>query len=732
MILQNIPRHWKVCIALSSLLSFWSTGTGLQACYYETENEELRYMLFNPDLLQDRAWWSFFYSAHAQAFTGQYYSTRDEDQLIAGWITAVGASPADTTAAWACIFGEPSDSALAVNTFYKKLQQKPAALACYQALKQYEDLAASEPTWFDAGEKPTPDAYDSALQRVSALLAREQNSFLQKKYAFLLTKLAFYAPDGALFDATYNRYFKDVATPGVLDWWAMHYKAMTLEGRNTDSANYFHARVFSHATAKMMVSRQFFSRRNMPGVLALATDNNARADVYVLQEAINPGRGLEGIRQVYMLAPDHPYLPMLIGREVNKFEDWLGTTRYVDATVSSRDYWGERAVMENWQRDRQYLDEFVKAVQAMDGLAKRYPVYVNLVLTNLSLMQGKGNAAAGYLDRVPTTDPVVAYQVTALRAVQITLQEDVRDRAVQEKLGGLYKTLLADRVGQFESQKILFSLSTYLRYTFAQHGLVGLAGLFDHYAVDKFCYGCIPHGTFEYSLIRYLDRYASTADLEALLQVYNRTDKNTLEEVLLRPYPHPHYFQDLLATKYLRKGDVINALATLRKVPDAFWSTFANAQYYLDRDPFTVNEELLAGQTMAMYTKREIVEKLFALDTTAGQDPSQRAHNYFMLGNAWFTFTTHAWFMLSYGAREWAPDVSVFAMGYTNARRYFKMALAVEHDPERQARIIYMLAHLSESRKEKIEYARQYEQYETTAFYGRRNCLTLHDLAEKN
>ncbi len=130
--------------------------------------------------------------------------------------------------------------------------------------------------------------------------------------------------------------------------------------------------------------------------------------------------------------------------------------------------------------------------------------------------------------------------------------------------------------------------------------------------------------------------------------------------------------------------------------------------------------------------KREIVEKLYAQDTAAAQDPGQRAHNYFMLGNAWFTFTTHGWFMLSYGARELAPDVNVFAMGYTNARRYFKMALAVEQDPEKQAKIIYMLAHLSESTKEKIEYARQYKQYETTTFYGRRNCLTLHDLAGKN
>ncbi|MBT1686260.1 hypothetical protein [Dawidia soli] len=732
MILRNILRRWKICIALFSLLSFFTTGTGLQACYWRPENEELRYMLFNPDLLQNRAWWSFFYSAHLHAFDGRYSSSRDEDQLIAEWITAAGASPGDTTAARACVFGEPSDSALAVNNFYQKLQQKPAVFACFKTLKQYEGLAGFESTWSDTGRKSSSGAYDSALEQVSALVAREQNTFLQKKYAFLLTKIAFYAPDRALFNATYNRYFKNVATPGVLDWWAMHYKAMMLEGIHNDSANYLHARVFSHATAKMMVSRQFYSSRDMDSVLALAEDNRSRADVYVLRETINPGRGLEGIRQVYTLAADHPHLPLLIGREVNKFEDWLGTTRYVNAQVSPRDYWGNRPVTENWQRDRLYLDEFVKALKTMDGLARRYPAYLNVVLANLSLMQGNGKAAAAYLDRVPTGDPAMAYQVTALRAVQITLQEDVRDRAVQEKLGVLYKTLLADRNGQFESQKILYSLSTYLRHVFAKRGVVGLAGLFDSYARERFCYSCITYGTFEYTFIRYLDRYASTADLEALLEVYRRKDKNTLEEVLFKPYDHPHYFEDLLVTKYLRQGDVANALATVRKIPDAFWSTFSNAQYYLDRDPFTVNAELLAGQTMVTYTKREIVEKLYALDTAARQDPAQRAHNYFMLGNAWFTFTTHAWFMLSYGDGSATPDEAVYAIGYTNARRYFKKALDAERDPEKRVRALYMLALLSESKKEKLVYARQYEEYETTAFYGRRNCLTLYDLAEKN
>lgn len=732
MILRNMPRRWKICIALFSLLSFFTTGTGLQACYWQPENEELRYMLFNPDLLQNRAWWSYFYSTHLHAFDGQYASSRDEDVLIAEWIKAVNASPGDTTAAWACVFGEPSDSALAVNNFYKKLQQMPSVLACYQVLKQYEGLAGPGTGWDGAGDKVSSGAYDSALTRVAMLVTREQNPFLQKKYAFLLAKIAFYTPDHAVFNATYNRYFKHVTTPGVLDWWAMHYKAMTLEGTQNDSANYLHARVFSHATAKMMVSRQFFSSRNLPAVLALAEDSRSRADVHVLRESINPGRALEGIWQVYALAPDHPHLPLLIGREVNKFEDWLGTTQYVDAHVSARDYWGQRPVMENWQRDRQYLDEFVAALKKMTGVAQRYPAYFDLVLANLSLMQGNGKAAAIHLDRVPTTDPVMAYQVMALRAVQITLLEDVRDRAVQEKLGVLFRTLLDDRNDRFESQKMLFSLSSYLRYAFAKKGLIGLAGLFDSYANERFCYSCVTYGTFEYTFIRYMDRYASAADLEALLQVYSRTDKNALEEVLFKPYDHPHYFQDLLVTKYLRKGDVINALVTVRKIPDSFWSTFSNAQYALDRDPFTVNAELLAGQTMAMYTKREIVEKLYALDTAAVQNPDQRAANYFMLGNAWFTFTTHAWFMLSYGDGSATPDYEVYAIGYTNARRYFKKALEAEQDREKRAKIIYMLAHLSESRTEKLAYARQYEQYETTAFYGRRNCLTLYDLAKKN
>jgi len=722
-------RSWKKCIVLSSALVFCFTSTGVHACYFEPDREDLRYMLFNPDLLQNKEWWSFFYSSRLHAFEGGRFETNDEDKLTAEWIATVG-ERTDTASAQACLFQSLPDSLLKTNLFYRQLEKRPALLRYFKLARRAEPLSAlSSSSWEEQDETQLKCEYEDVTQAMEVALASESDPFLRKKYAFQLIKIGYYWGDVTGCHTLYSKYFKHSKQPGVLDWWAMHYISNYVAD---DSANYYRALVFSHSSAKMAVSKAWFSSKNFTKVLALAANNQERADVYVLRESINPARSLEGIEKIHALAPQHALLPFLIGREINKLEDWLGTTQYINAPVSVRDYWGERPVMENWKRDREYLDQFTAALQRMRSVERAYPAYYHLALATLNLMQGNATKAAKHLEQVGSHDEAAAYQATVLRIVVIAQSEDLRQTLVQNKLGKLYGTLLDRRMDQFESMKILYSLSAYLRYSFANKGLITWAGLFDNYARNNFCYTCVTYGTFEYTLIGYLDKHASTQDLEFLIERYNAKDRNALEEALFRPFDHPYYFSDLLATKYLRQGDVDNALTTLQNVPDSFWFTFSNALDNLSTDPFTVNNALLtSGQTMASYNKREIVERLDTLLQEAEANPAARAHNYFLLGNAWYNFTQHAWFMLSYGRGSATPDESVYTVGYKKALQYYEYALAGENNPERRAQLLYMLSLLTERKDRKLMYARAYEEYETTAFYGRRNCLTTYDMVQK-
>jgi hypothetical protein len=709
------------------------TGANVSACVFFPEKEELRYMLFNPDITGNKSWWTFFYNGKLNYLDGYTSSADDENKLTAEWMKAMQVS-GDTSAAFSCLFGSLTDSALQQNVFYKEIQKRPAFKQYFDIARQSEEVS-NRPTLWDSEERTdeaeTDAKFNNLVQQVVALLEKEKDPFFKKKYAFQLVKLGYYSTDSALFNKVYNTHFKNTSERGVLDWWAMHYKSMRLEGYRTDSANYFHALVFSHSSNKMFPAKQYFSRRSFDTVLTLAQNKAEQADLYLLREVINPGRSLEGIQQVYMRSPQHRHLPLLISREINKLEDWLGSTKYANVQIVTLfDPWEETPVMKNWQHDYQYLLQFIAALEKMTSLEQSNPVYFNYALANLYLLKGDARKASAYLDKIQPVNKQQQFQTTVFKIVLTAQQENIRNAAVQEKIGKLYQQLLDTREHVFESQKVLYSLSSYLRYAFANNNMVYLAGLFDNYAINKFCYSCEVN-SFEYGMISYLDRHASVTDLNTLLAIYDKPAKNKLEEVLLKPYTNKYCFLDLLSAKYLRKGDVSNARLALQKIPDSFWFSHSNTTAYLDHDPFSGNYHLLTNETMETYNKREIVEKMYQLEQAVGGDSPNKNQHYMQLANAWFNFTSKSWLMISYGRGTATPDENVYNIAYIKALDYYKKALALEDDKETRAKILYMIVELSEARHRK-EYAAQFEKLKDTEFYTRKNCLTMQDLASGN
>ena len=92
--------------------------TNVSACSYGPETEELRYMLFNPDLLNDKSWWTFFYNAKLHYLDGAAFSLDDETILTREWIREMKVT-ANESEARDCLFGGLSDSLLQVNSFYQ-------------------------------------------------------------------------------------------------------------------------------------------------------------------------------------------------------------------------------------------------------------------------------------------------------------------------------------------------------------------------------------------------------------------------------------------------------------------------------------------------------------------------------------------------------------------------------------------------------------------------------------
>lgn len=713
-----ITMKWKIFFTLFSIAALLPHETSVLACGFYSDEEEMRFMLLNPDLSNKKVWWSYFYNRRYLYLYGDTVVNDDEYALSKEWKDKIDTNEKLFTV-HDCIFGVLSDSALDKNSFYSALKKNVSAQKYFELARKSGEVSIAHTDWEPDNSWAREAKRTKLIASTKELLQQETDVFFKRKYAFQLIKLAYYNSDWDVLDAMCKKYFTSSSSRDVLYWWATHYKSMAFEKRDKiDSANYLHAIVFSNSTNKMRASKEFFSRRNIENVLALAKDDKERADIYLLAEIINPGRSLEGIKKVYELAPDHKHFGLLISREINKLEDWLGTARFSE----------NRATIANYESDLEYLSEFTTFLSQAEDYRKRESNLYYIMLGYAYLLGNNNNAAKEQLAQIKAADENVKFQKAVLTTVLLAQSKDIRRNDVQDEIGKQFEYLISSRAMKFESQKILYSLSSYLRSLSAQKNLISIAGLFDNYASNKFCLTC-HYNSFEYSMISYWDKYASSSDVKQLIDLYNKSSKNTLEKVLFKPYSNPNYLYDLLAVLYLRENKIEDAAKTLAQVPQQFWLSFRNASDNLDRDPFGENETLFDAPTMNLYSRREVVEKMIALEQEAAASPAKRAANYLKLGNAWYNFTQHSWFMVSYG-RSQGSDINrnLDAVMLSRAHSYYKRALEYETSQEMKAKIAYMIAETA-TKGELKRYAKQYEQYANTEFYQSRNCTITKELS---
>ena len=660
----------------------------------------------------------------------QVKGKNDEEVICKEWLKEAKVK-VDLKEVHSCLFGNLPDSLLSNNAFYKAIKQNPELNRYFLLCKQNE-VTNEEASLYNEPQKPVRRTYE--LEEVMRLYKSAPNEFYRKRYAYQLLVMSFYQSDYWTFQEFYHRHFNLRTNNSPLDWWAHHYKSMVLESEGkTDSANFYHAMVFSNSNTKRMVSKRAFSVKNFEATVALTMNPEEKANMYLLKEIINPGRSMEGIQRIIELYPNHPHLPLLISREVNKIEDWLGTPKYNNSAPSTlfwKNRYGEKPYEKNnWKKDYQYAQAFASYLEQQGKLRQNTDLH-HLSLASLYLITDEKRLGENHLELIKSNSLEVRFEQRLLRTVAFGL-DDIKSERIQNEIGKNLNRLFESRFRSFESQKRLLSLCNFLKHRFEKAGMKYFAGLFDNYANNKFCYTCGKY-SLAYSHIKYYDEYADARDLEMLIEVFHKKSKNQLEEVLLMPYQSAEYFYDLLSVMYLRKGDVKRAYSAAQEIHEEFWMSHPIAMRSLDADPFTQNKELLMDQTLNRMGKKQIIESLLALEEEAERKANTRANNYFLLGNAWYNFTDNSDYMLNYGT---GFDDKRFErnsrFSWEKSIQYYKRALVFTKDAERKARLLYMISVCYKNMGDKKHFREQAKAYKLTRdteFYKKRNCLTIEDM----
>ncbi|HEX8529582.1 MAG TPA: hypothetical protein VF646_06145, partial [Cytophagales bacterium] len=170
MTLRSVRRRSAWFSILFSLLVPLRSGVEVAACAFGPEGEELRYMLFNPDMGGNQAWWTFFYNYRYTYLDGAVTSRADELALCREWVTELKRDiPADE--AYACLYTSLPDSARRRNAFYRALQANPPLHRYYQfANDQVGRVGTPADPWQEVDE-------DSVRQRGAQLIGTGQTLY---------------------------------------------------------------------------------------------------------------------------------------------------------------------------------------------------------------------------------------------------------------------------------------------------------------------------------------------------------------------------------------------------------------------------------------------------------------------------------------------------------------------------------------------------------------------------
>lgn len=689
-----------------------------------TMSEDFRFWLLQPELTDIRGLRAFnfstnkLYADNVDAVRTLPYRTN-----IAEWKAIVGPQVPDT-AIEAILYGmSPAyylghEAALKRrNLFLRRLEPMGSDwIGFIRYAKTCEQLVDNTDPWGFAEHDATGirKAWSEGLDR----LRRAKDERLRARIAFQLVRLAHYhqPDDGPDLDAApyYARHLAPLRGKSWLEGAAAFYLAGKQTNPERDLA---FAALFDRAPDKQDRMVQLFENKQIDAYLNFAASDAHRAQLLVMRGLQHPGRALNDLEYIATWDPSNPHLAQLLGREVNKLEDWLLTPELTEkgTAIGFWTYDDSVDVAAVYRTDLAYLHQVRQFIAGR--LADPRTVHKAVLRTldgHLCLVAG--DAEGCRLALAPVVKDAGAPPLVRLQArIDVLLATVMEQRRLNDAgRAAILEVVEAARSASTDSVNVpvlLDQLHLYLGKKLLARGDKA-EGLFLLTRTGR-SYGNmnIPgnrHARYE-AFMR-----AAPADYDRMIALLDKRHKTPFEEYLMNedlsvegqdPYNRSHsgrfsreVLLDYKAMWFLRAGDLDQAVAAFRAIPDSHWAQWPHSLFEGD-DPFLVN---LADphngekKDQGRYNKRTIVERMIALRDEAARDPRKRGLNNYLLGNAWYNMSWHGkywilqridwsmWEMSGYGDHLPIPGDDQY-YGTATAQRYYLEALATATDPPLKA-----------------------------------------------
>ena len=483
-----------------------------------------------------------------------------------------------------------------------------------------------------------------------------KDSFLKQRYAFLALRYYFYAQQKQNVMQLYDSYFASESNT-ILKPWALYYNALCVE--NLPLQNYLLSKVFNSCEEKSFAVLQHYNWKLTEETLALAQNDEERSVILAIESLRNPAPGLKSIQEIYELSPNSLFLSFLIGREVNKLEDWIFTPQYTNDGAPSvvfgdTDWYNYSKVKEeNFNKDILYLRELeYYLISIREQTFGEQKDYITAAIAQLCFIDDQVDEGKKYTDLISNkANASIQMQKNIQLALVSLKQDDLKDEKVQNQLYKYFdsvENLVETDHGLFKNLYSLYRIASndfYIKGDVVKAGLLWMKSDIKNegeYAVYS--------NPYFFSYIGYFDRNASVKDVDLLMALQQKTDKTPFEKYICSGTiaPNINYYKDLKGTIAFRNNNLELAYETFSSMLQDFWEKNYEYKNYLNENPFT--PKILQKQEERKFdyrfNKTDFIVKLIQLkkQNTASSN-LQLAHAYFnvsYLGNSWM-MTAYDW-----------------------------------------------------------------------------------------
>jgi hypothetical protein len=656
------------------------------------------------------------------------------------------------------------------NTFIEALLlSKNKAFLNYILFAKQLEYNSSEDVKWESWGKVGYGSQDHKLADVDDFekkIKTAKDAFLKQRYAFLTLRYSFYAQDKDEVIRLYDTYFADNKNT-ILEPWALYYRALCID--NFPLQNYLLSKVFASCEEKSFAVLQHYNWKLTEETLALAQNDEERSVILSIESFRNPAPDLTTIEEVYKLSPNSINLSFLIGREINKLEDWIFTPQFTNngspsVTFEGTDWYSDyaKAKEENLNKDilnLRALEYFLISIREQTSGEQKD--YITAAIAQLCFMDDEVDLGKKYTNMISEkANASIQMQKNIQLALVSLKQDDLKDEKVQNQLFKYFdsvENLVETDNGLFKN---LYSLYRIASAAFSKQGDRVTAGLLMMKSDIKNNgeYSYYDNNPYLYSYIGYFDRTATVEDVDRLMALQQKEDKTPFEKYICAGTiaPNINYYKDLKGTIAFRNNNLELAYETFSSMPKDFWQKNYAFADYLNENPFTpkILQKDKERKFDYRFNKAEFIGKLIQLkkqNTSASN--LELAHAYFNV-----SYLGNSWMMVAY---DWTSGESYVDYVYgdnseiektyqkgnyynlTMAKMYYEKALKMSKNNNEKAMASLMIFEcnyysyydnmVSSEEEDKNpfkagkELVNFYSVYKTTATFKKYNCPMLEE-----